>query len=491
MIERLRNLSIGTNLKARVFRGSMWLGFGGGLEYGLRFLRNIILARILLPDDFGLMAIILAVNAILEAFTQMGLKEAIIQSPDGEEDTYLNVAWWLSFVRSIGLWAIAMMSVKWLATFYNVSQYEAMFRISFLAILLNGSLSARAYVAQKRMDFKAWTIISSGGGAVGILAAIGLSFWLQNAWALVVGFVLEAAGRCFLSFVICPYVPRLKFKREHSRSLLTFARGILGLPILFFIFAQTDIFVVGKLLSNKDLGLYSMAISLAQIPLYLVHVILSPLLMPSFSERQQDKDWINGALIKATRIIALLGAPVACFFALYGKDVLTIAYGIQYAVVAVPFAILLFTTYLRAAATPIANVYLAIGHPEMQRLFSTIRAVLILLLIYPAVKLLGLVGAAMAGSLAMLISYYFQVERIREITGLDVRQYGFIFIQTFMISLPVVFVWCVTHLVPHIFPHNVFRNVLLGFVGCVGVYGLIGVVIFKMRKRPISVKESF
>jgi lipopolysaccharide exporter len=491
LIDKLRGTFDSSSMKSRVIGGSFWLGLGSSFEYGLRFLRNVILARILAPEAFGLMAIILAVSAALESFTQIGLREAVIQSPDGEEETYLNAAWWLSSIRAIGLCIIGFMSVPLIVSIYDVPHHAALFQISFLSILFNGTLSARAYVIQKKMDFRKWITISSGGGVViGILVAIGLSLWLHSVWALVIGYVVEAAARCFLSFYVCPFLPRLHFKKEHSQALLTYAKGMFGLPILFFVFAQTDIFVVGKLLSKKELGLYSMAISLAQIPLYLVTTILNPILMPSFSEKQYDKAWINRALIQSTRLITLIGTPVACFFALYGKDVLALAYGPQYASVALPFAILLISTLMRASGTPIANVYLAMGYPQLQRLFSFIRAALILILIYPAVKLLGLSGAAIAGTLAMSISFYFQVMRIRNLTNLNVRQYSFIFLHALMISLPVVTVWFA---VPKVFSYPL-NNVFVGLSGCAIAYGVTGIIALRYKgqidyKRLYKISE--
>ncbi|KKQ26769.1 MAG: Membrane protein involved in the export of O-antigen and teichoic acid [Candidatus Magasanikbacteria bacterium GW2011_GWC2_37_14] len=479
MIEKIRKIFTNTSLKSRVLKGGFWLGLGGSFEYGLRFLRNIILARILAPEAFGLMAIILAVNAALESFTQIGIKEAIIQSPDGEEDSYLNGAWWLSFVRAIGLFAIAMLSVPFIASFYNVPQNTIMFRISFFTILFNGTLSARAYIAQKKMDYKPWVIISSGGGTIGILAAIGLSLWLHSVWALVIGYVLEAAARCFISFIVCPFLPRLQFRKEHSQALITFSRGMFGLPILLFVFTQADIFVVGKLLSKKELGLYSMALSLAQLPIFLVSTIINPILMPVFSEKQHDKDWINRTLMLSTRIIVLAGTPVACFMALYGRNLLTIIYGHEYVSVAIPFAILLGSTILRAASNPIANVYLAVGQPQLQRYFTGIRAVLMTLMIYPAVKLFGLTGAASAGLIAMIFGYIVQIVRVQAVTNLDTVKYGMIFLHGLLLSLLVIIVWSVAHQTASAPLHDI----LIGLISCVALYGIVGVVTRRFKQH--------
>ena len=220
----------GKSLKARALSGGMWLGAGGGVEQGLRLLRNMILARILAPEAFGLMAIIIAVNSALEAFTQIGIKEAIIQNPKGEEKTYLNGAWWLSFSRSVGLFLIGVISAPLIANYYEINNHLTILQLSFLSILFNGAISAQAYIAIKRMEYKKWVWIANGGGICGIVTAISLSFFFENVWALVIGFITEAIARFILSFIICPFIPRLKFDRVHLKALLDMPAACLVCP---------------------------------------------------------------------------------------------------------------------------------------------------------------------------------------------------------------------------------------------------------------------
>ena len=296
------------------------------------------------------------------------------------------------------------------------------------------------------------------------------------------GFIVEGGARFILSFLICPFIPKLKFSREHLRALFKYARGMFGLPILYFIFVQTDIFVIGKLFSKADLGLYSLAASLAQVPTQLITTLLNPILLPVFANRQDDKVWINQALIKSTKFIALLWTPVAFFIFLYGQDILSVIYSKHYAVVAVPFAILFANALIRTCSAPITNVYFAIGRPDLQRFFTGIRAVLMVILIYPAIKLFGLTGAAAAGLIALIISYCFQVWQINGLTKLDQRQYSNIFLQAVGISLPVLVVWYYTY---NLFSSRPLINILQGIMGSLLVYGILGTLFIKLRKTVV------
>src|SRR5262245_48958966 len=129
----------GESLEIKAARGSMWLAAGGAVEQGLRFLRNILLARMLAPEACGVMAIILAANHAFETITEIGIQTAIIQNPRGQERTYLNGAWWLSMSRAVGLYALACLGAPWLAEFYQNPALLPLLRVAFLSILFKGA----------------------------------------------------------------------------------------------------------------------------------------------------------------------------------------------------------------------------------------------------------------------------------------------------------------------------------------------------------------
>ena len=98
----------GKGMRGNIARGGIWLGIGGGSEHFLRLVRNMILTRLIAPEAFGVVAIVLAINTFFESFTQIGIKEAIIQNPRGSEYVYLNGAFWISAIRGAVLYGCAL-----------------------------------------------------------------------------------------------------------------------------------------------------------------------------------------------------------------------------------------------------------------------------------------------------------------------------------------------------------------------------------------------
>ena len=310
----------GEGLKARIFRGGAWLGAGSLAEQSLRFGRNMLLARLLAPEAFGTMAIVLSTTSVLQSLTDVGVKEALIQSPRGREDGHVGAAWWMAVGRSCSLYAMLFLVAPLMARFYGNLELSALLRVASAALLFEGAISSRAYVAMKEMKFSKWAAIHHGGGIAGVVITVILSFFMRDVWALVIGYCSENAARCLLSYVVCPFLPPLRWSREAIRDLLKFSRGLFGLSILNLIFARADIFVLAKLYSTADLGLYTMAVYLVQTPAVFVINLLNQTLLPTFSHVQDDQPRTNRILLQATTLTALLGVPALVFLAFCGRS---------------------------------------------------------------------------------------------------------------------------------------------------------------------------
>jgi lipopolysaccharide exporter len=457
------------SLKFDVVRGSVWLGIGSGAVQVFRLLHNMILTRVLAPEIFGVMSIVLAVNAVILAFTEIGIKHAIIQNLRGDKATFLNVAWWISLLRAIASYTVAFVVAPWIAQFYGNTELTVLLRVAFVSVFFQSMISPRAYVDVKQMNFMRWVIIFNGGGVCGILTSLLLALAIGNVWGLVLGFVVES-GACFLlSYLLFPFRPGFTFDKESTRSLLQYTRGAFGAPILTFIFMRADIFVIGKLCSSSDLGLYSMVVGLAQVSISTISYLLPQITLPMFSKMQTDTHRINTVLSKITSAITYLGFPALILVALYSREILFFVYGEQYTALYLAFAIAFAASILKVFSAPIVNIYFALGRPDLNRLFTGIRAILIIILLYPAIRWFGVTGAAVASFIAMVTEYILQTLQLRKLVKLDLRVYYRLFLPGAGISLCIVPVWYLTR---NYFSSQTLLNLILGISGYLLVYGI-------------------
>lgn len=413
----------GNGLKARIARGSLILATGSFFERGMGLIRVMILARILAPGDFGLMAIVMSVLAVLSSLTDIGVQQSVIRHPEGNKKEYLNVAWWIQVARAAGLFIAAFLIAPTICRFYGKPELLNLLRVSFLVVIFGGFTSPRLYLLDKEFRFVKALCLMQGGSLIGTAVAIILAFYMQSVWILVIAQLVQTGVQCLLSHILCPFRPMLKIDRGYLKEVLNFGRGMAGLSFFTMISMQTDVFVLGKLLPSKEVGMYALALSLAQQPMLLFARTIGRVLLPAFAEKQDDKRALCSAVLRILKIILLLGVPLVIIAAVGAKTILSVIYGAQYSVAAVPFALLCFAMLFYVQAVVLSQIYMGIGMPYLHRRYVILLASLIICLIYPGIKLFGLAGAAGVLLFSHAIAVFMQVIWMKSVIGLRFKDY--------------------------------------------------------------------
>lgn len=422
LIQKVTHLLDKPGLFSSGLRAGGILTAGSFVETSIRFIRNIILARLLAPEAFGLMATVLAAVAVMEAFTEVGLRQVVIQHKEGSEARFTNIVWWLSSVRGVVLYIIGYLAAPFICDFYQKPEMLPLLRVGFLSILFNCLISPKVNVLQKELRFKGWVLLMQGSGVIGVVITLAIAFFIQNVWALVIGYVAEAFIKFSLSFIFYPIKPGLNFDRPFLHDIITFSKKMFGLPILMLLFVQTDIFVIGKVLSMSELGMYALAKSLAEIPNTFLAKAVLPVLLPALAKIQENEDKLKISILSLTKWAMALGLPLISFFVFFANPILSSVYGSKYVAVAIPFGLLSIYNLLMSCALLTMNVFIAIGKPDIQRLAAFARTSLFLIVIYPATLWGGLLGAASAVLLTALVMFSIQIiylKRLLHITNME------------------------------------------------------------------------
>lgn len=477
----LDRLPRGGTLRAKATRGALLLGSGSVAEQGGRFLRNMILTRLLAPSAFGVMAIVLSASAIVGALTEVGLRAAVVQNPRGGEPTYLNAGWWMGMGRAIGTYSLIFFMAPFVAHFYGNGELAALFRVSLLSIVFDGAMSPRFVLLQKEMKLGLWSAISNGGALVGVVLTVILSLILPSVWALAIGYCSENFFRCLLSYILCPGLPSLGWDLSVARDLFKYSRAAFGLSFLNLIFTRTDIFVLGKLYSPTELGLYTMAVALVQTPSFFLTSMLGQTLFPAFAQVQGDKRRVNRILSEVTCWLILLGLPGVAVIYLCGHSLLSLTYGARYVAGAGPLAVAAVVVFLNVLNAAITCVFMGIGRPELHRRAVAASAVAMMIMIYPACKLFGVLGGQVAAVVAISVSYLLQIERIRALTGLNLFRYGKSFVTAVLVSAGLLGVGLAARTLG--FATRPVANVVLAVGACMIAYGLCIPAFLRIREH--------
>ncbi len=479
-IKRSVESVVGSGLRARVFRGGAWLGFGSVSEQSLRFLRNMILARLLAPSAFGMMALVLSSATFLTSLSEIGVKESLIQNPRGTEPEYVNAAWWITMGRALMIYAALFAAAPWIAKFYGNHELTPLFRVANIGIVLEGAMSSGAYAAMKEMKFRRWALISHGGAILGVATTIILGFIMRDVWALVIGTCAESGGRCIMSYIVCPHLPRIRAHFAAGRDLLRFSKGLFGLAPLSFIFMRADVFVLGKLISPTALGYYVLGVSVAQVPAQFILSLLGQIFLPALSHVQEDQARMRRIVLQATEVVVLLGMPAVVFACFCGGPLLTLAYGRAYAVSAGPLILAACAALINIINGLITLVIYAAGRPQLHRLCVVAMAVGMAALVYPLSKSLGPVGAQLAAVISITAGFLLQLDYVRHITGIKISDYGKILGRGVMTSATVVVVLIAAR--PIAMMTGPLLTIALGVFACLVAYAFAGVMLVR---KPI------
>jgi O-antigen/teichoic acid export membrane protein len=297
-------LSNQPSLRQRGLRAGGWVVGGQALTQVMRFVSNLLLTRFLLPEAFGLMAVISTLLMMLNLISDIGSGTVIVQSPRGNERQFLNTAWTLQVLRGVGLWFAAMLIALgllfaqqqgWLGqgTVYADPRLPLLITVASFVSVLIGLGSINAKLAERNLDFAAISLIDLAVGAAAIVGmAIG-AYYTGSIWVLIAGSLLSAAAKCVLGHVFLTG-PRAQFVLEPAaiRELIGKGKWVVVSSILGLVAVSGDKLLLGGLVDPATLGLYSIALGLATIASSTITSLLGRVVFPVFSEvvrsRPQD-----------------------------------------------------------------------------------------------------------------------------------------------------------------------------------------------------------
>jgi len=382
-------------LTHRVVKGSFWAFALRGTERVFHFIRLIILARILSPEDFGLLGIAMLTMLTIENFTQTGFHSALIQKQQGTEE-YLNAAWTVGIVRGVILFILLILSAPYAAEFFGVTHAKAMIQVIGVSVLLQAFTNIGVIYFQKNLEFHKQFLYQLSGTLADFIVAVSATFVLRSAWALVFGLLAGNAARLIMSYVVHPHRPHISLDIGKAKELFGFGKWVLGSSMLLFLITQGDDIVVGKLLGATMLGFYQMAYRLSNVPATEITHVFSQVLYPAYAKLQDNVSRLRGAFMKGLQVIAFLSFPVAGLIFILAQDFTKIFLGEKWMPMVPAMQVMALAGLVRSIAAVSGNLFYAVGMPGIDTRLQLIRCVVLAILIYPLTVRWGIVGSAVA-----------------------------------------------------------------------------------------------
>jgi len=256
-------------LEAAAIRATFWTVADYGSSTALRVINSLILTRLLMPESFGLMALVTTLVVGIGLISDIGLGTSVIQSPRGDDPVLLNTVWTLQVLRGVGIFVLSLILAWPMSLFYHEPRLMALLPVLGANVLISGFSSTNLHSTYRHMGVRRLFLLDMIAQILGLLVTVGSAMAYPSVWALVIGTVVSAVCKLTFSYYR-RLIPGIRnsfcWDRESVHSLVHFGKWILVSTAFFFFASQADRLILGRLISFSLLGVYGIAYSVSDIP---------------------------------------------------------------------------------------------------------------------------------------------------------------------------------------------------------------------------------
>jgi len=372
----------------------MWASAITASDRALQLVKIIVIAGLLGPSALGLMGIALLTLAMLEVFSNLGMDIALIQRHEENVNEYLDTAWILQIIRGGMLASMAWIAAPQFATFFGEPQSTDLIRVIGLSPLLLGIQNPAVMYFKKNLEFHRQFGYQFSGSFVDMIVALVLAVTTGSVWALVFGKILGDATRMVLSYVIHDYRPSLQFDLAKGQELFSYGKWIMGAGVTSFLLGQGDDVFVGWFLGATSLGFYQLAYRLANAPATEITKVISSTMLPTYSKLQDNPSEVREAYFRVLQFTSIITFPMSVGIFVTAPSFVEAFIGEEWLPMVPVMQVLTIWGLLLSIGANVGPLFRALGRPDLETKVQIGKLVIVVIIIYPATDMYGLVGTA-------------------------------------------------------------------------------------------------
>jgi lipopolysaccharide exporter len=356
-------------------RGVLWQALSFGLGRGLTLVTTIVLARLLTPEEFGLVGLALVFVAFAEYVTDLGVAQAVIYLDRDRRtrDTALS----LCLLSGTVLAVAALLAAPAIADFFDAADVEPMVRVLSLALLLSAVRQVPVALLRRELAFRPILISEIARALAQGVVSIALAAAGEGAWAIVWGYVAGSAVGTVVAWVVCDDRPGVGFSRPAARRLLAFGAPAAAQALLAALIFDIDYLIVGSVLGAEALGLYTLAFRLPQVAIIGVFGVLSAVAFPAFSRARSEPARLKRGFLTGLRLQSAYGVAAGVGLFMVAPMAVPVLFGPNWDGAIVPLQALALYAAARSLGAGAVDVYRGIGRPGIGLTIALIRLALL------------------------------------------------------------------------------------------------------------------
>lgn len=287
------------------------------------FIVSIVLARLLMPEDYGTIALVTVFTTIMQVFVDSGLGTALIQKKEADELDFSSV-FYFNFVVCIILYLVMFFAAPLIASFYNMPELIAVVRVISLTIVISGVKGVQQSYVSRNMLFKRFFYATLGGTIFSAFLGISMAYAGFGVWAIVIQQLSNTAIDTLILWITVKWRPKLMFSWNRLKGLLGFGWKMLCSALLDTVYNNLRSLLIGKVYSSADLAYYNEGDKFPKLIVTNINTSIDSVLLPAMSKEQDNKDKVKNMTRRSIMVSCYIMAPLMIGLACCASNVVSI-----------------------------------------------------------------------------------------------------------------------------------------------------------------------
>ena len=384
-----------SRLRHRILQAGGWAGAGFVLDKVIAAIQLMVVARLLTPSDFGVMAASAIIVLAFMTISELGLESALIAKAEFDRED-LAVAWTVAITRGVAMAACLWVAADVIGQAMQMPQLASLLRVHAWMLVLQGLQSPAMAIVLKDLDLRRRVSMDLVRRLIEAGAIIALALWLRNVWALLLGQLIGMCVGSLLSFRVAPFRPRLSLYRPARDYFLHYGKHLNVATLCIFGVMSGGELVIGRVLGQEALGFYQIALA---IPLLLgvrATMLINQISLPTYALLQRDRPGVVRVFELQMGLVGFIFIPLAVGAAVLAPVIVPLAFGPQWLAIVGPLRMLCVYVVCAGYLSVMTALQYGANRPDLQMKSWARQFLFYAVVIVPLTMEWGLTGAAAA-----------------------------------------------------------------------------------------------
>jgi len=406
-------------MKKKILTGFAWEGITKILVQSVTWVTTIVVARILAPEDYGIVAISGIFIGLLAVITDMGFMSALVNKDEVTQEQQ-DSAFWLTLLLSLVLFALVYALAPMLASFYESDILVDIIRISAFILPLSSLKVIPITIALRAMNFKYRALTDMMGQFVTSVSSIIMAMNDFGVWTLIYSVLIGQAVIVAVYLPLMKKIPAFTIKIKEMKDIIVYGTHIMLSQMLEFFTMRADIFIIGLFLPEKQVGYYSMGYQLSTIPLDKIGALFNRVAFPSVSRIKEDLGATRGLFVNMHKYLLVIAFPVLIGLMVIADDLIILLLTEKWAPLVPIIQALCMLNLLRVSGMIMPYVMAGVGRSDYVLKYHVLSSVLLPVAFLVGVQF-GLYGVLVSWFIAYPFLYFFILRLLANIIGLNLK----------------------------------------------------------------------